>query len=61
MGGLARYLAKTVPIISSTLELLFDQFSKKSFIIKRTNIVPIWHRNNIINKIYPIVFLKHSK
>ncbi|KAL6616846.1 ankyrin repeat-containing domain protein [Neocallimastix sp. 'constans'] len=37
--GLAEYLANTIPIISSSLELLFERFSKNTFITKSAYVV----------------------
>jgi len=53
---LTRYLAKTIPIpiISSSLELDFDWFSKKFFSTKSVGSVPIWLRNNTICS--PIIY-----
>jgi len=45
-GGLAEYLANTIPIISSSLELLFERFSQNTFITKSADVVPIWQRNS---------------
>ena len=42
------YLANTIPIISSSLELLFERFSKNTFITKSVDVVPIWQRNNAV-------------
>ena len=39
--GLAEYLANTMPIISSSLEFLFERFSKKTLSSPK---VPIWQR-----------------
>ncbi|KAG4098849.1 hypothetical protein H8356DRAFT_1424405 [Neocallimastix lanati (nom. inval.)] len=39
---LAHHHAKTISIIRSSLELLFDRFSKKIFSTKSTDVVPIW-------------------
>jgi hypothetical protein len=44
--GLAEYLANTIPIIRSSLELHFERFSKNTFIIKSADVVPIWRRNS---------------
>jgi len=47
--GLAEYLANTIPIISSSLELLFERFNKNTFIIKSADIVQIWQKNNAVS------------
>ena len=46
--GLAEYLANTILIISSFLELLFERFSKNTFITKSDNVIPIWQRNSAV-------------
>ena len=43
--GLATFLTKINPIISSFMKLLFGRFSKIPTVIKSTDIVPIWQRN----------------
>ncbi len=43
--GLAQFLIKSMPNISSSLELHFDRFSKTSIVTKRVDIVPIRHKN----------------
>ena len=48
MLGLAEFLTKSIPIISSSMELLFERFSKTPIVIKSVDVVPIRHRNNII-------------
>ena len=45
---LAEYLANTIPMIRSSLELLFERFSKNTFITKSADDVPIWQRINAI-------------
>ena len=45
MEGLAAFLIKITPIISSSMKLLFDRFSKTPTIIKSADVVPIWQRN----------------
>ena len=42
---LAAYLTKTVPVISSSLELLFDRYRIIPFTTKRVNVEPIWQRS----------------
>ena len=46
--SLASHLDKTISIISSSLELLFDRFSKKSFRIKSVNVIMMWPRNKYL-------------
>ena len=46
--GLAEYLASTISIISSSLELFFERFSKNTFITKSADVIPIWQRNSAI-------------
>jgi len=46
--GLSEYLANTIPIISSSLELLFERFSKNTFITKNADVIPIWQRNSTV-------------
>jgi len=43
--GLAAFLTKITPIISSSMKLLFDRFSKTLTVIKSADVVPIWQRN----------------
>ncbi|OUM58041.1 hypothetical protein PIROE2DRAFT_16801, partial [Piromyces sp. E2] len=45
MKGLAAFLTKTIPIISSSMKLLFDRFSKTPNVIKSADVVSIGHRN----------------
>ncbi|OUM65571.1 hypothetical protein PIROE2DRAFT_7413 [Piromyces sp. E2] len=45
MEGLAAFLTKTIPIISSSMKLLYDRFSKTPNEIKSANVVSIGHRN----------------
>ena len=45
--GLAAFLTKSIPIISSSMKLLFDRFSKTPNVIKSVDVVPIWHRNSL--------------
>ncbi|OUM60033.1 hypothetical protein PIROE2DRAFT_14288 [Piromyces sp. E2] len=45
MDGLAAFLTKTIPIISSSMKLLFDRFSKTPNVIKSADVVSIGHRN----------------
>ena len=47
MEGLAVFLTKTIPIISSSMKLLFDRFSKTPNVIKSADVVPIGHRNSL--------------
>ena len=42
---LAAFLTKTIPIISSSMKLLFDRFSKTPTLIKNADVVPIWQKN----------------
>jgi len=46
--GLEEYLTNTIPIISSSLELLFERFSKNTFITKSDDVLPIWQRNSAV-------------
>ena len=46
--GLAQFLTKSIPIISSSMELLFDRFSKTSIVTESVDVVPIRHRNSHI-------------
>jgi len=46
--GLTEYLVNTIPIISSFLELLFERFSKNTFITKSADVIPIWQRNSAV-------------
>ena len=46
--GLAEFFTKSIPIISSSMELLFDKFSKTSIVTESVDVVPIRHRNNHI-------------
>ncbi len=47
--GLAEYLSKTIPIISSSLELLFDRYSINTSNTKSADVVPIWQRNHSVS------------
>jgi hypothetical protein len=47
--GLAEYLANTILIISSSLELLFERFSKSTFITNSADVVSIWQRNGAVS------------
>jgi len=58
MVGLARYHAKTIPIISSSIELIFDRFTKKYFSTKSSNVIPIRLRNNIIKS--PTIYISNT-
>ena len=44
--GLAAFLTETIPIISSSMKLLFDRFSKTPNVIKSTDVVSIEHTNS---------------
>ena len=46
--GLEEYLANTISIISSSLELLFEWFSENTFITKSADVVSIWQRNSAV-------------
>ncbi len=48
MLGLAEFLTKSMPIISSSMELLFDRFSKTPIVTESVDVVPIRHRNSHI-------------
>ncbi len=43
--GLAEFLSKTIPIISSSFELLFDKY--RLIQTRSVDVVPIGHRNNV--------------
>jgi len=43
--GLAAFLTKITPLISSSMELLFNRFSKTPTVIKSADVVPIGQRN----------------
>ena len=43
--GLAAFLTKIIPIISSSMKLLFDRFNKTPTVIKSADVVLIWQRN----------------
>jgi len=43
MLGLAEFLTKSMPIISSSMELLFDRFSKTPIVTESVNVVSISH------------------
>ena len=45
---LAEYLANTISIISSSLDLLFERLGKNTFISKSDDVVPIWQRNSAV-------------
>jgi len=45
MEGLAAFLTKITPIISSSMKLLFDRFSKTHNVIKSADVVTIRQRN----------------
>ncbi|OUM61882.1 hypothetical protein PIROE2DRAFT_11995 [Piromyces sp. E2] len=45
MEGLAAFFTKTIPIISSSMKLLFDRFNKTLNVIKSADIALIGHRN----------------
>ena len=44
--GFAEFLTSTIPIISSSFELLFDRYCKIPNLTKSVNVVPIRHNNN---------------
>ncbi len=46
--SLAQFLTESMPIISSSMELLFDRFSKTPNVTRSVDVVPIRHRNNHI-------------
>ena len=46
--GLAQFLTHSIPIISSSMELLFDRFSKTSIVTESADVALIWQRNNSI-------------
>ena len=46
--GFAEFLTKSIPLISSSMELLFERFSKTPIVIKSVDVVPIRQRNNSI-------------
>ena len=46
MLGLAEFLTKLMPIISSSMELLFDRFSKTPIVTESVDVVLIRHRNS---------------
>jgi len=48
MLGLAEFLSNAVPIISSSMELLFGRFSKTPIVINSVDVVVIRHRINSI-------------
>ena len=48
MLGLAEFLSKSMPIISSSMELLFDRFSKTLIVTESVDVVPIRQRNSHI-------------
>ena len=45
---LAEYIANTIPIISSSLEIFFERFRKNTFITKSADVVPICQRNSTV-------------
>ena len=45
---LAEYLTNTIPVISSSLELLFDWYSKKPITTKKVHVAPIGQRRTSI-------------
>ncbi|OUM65190.1 hypothetical protein PIROE2DRAFT_7820 [Piromyces sp. E2] len=47
-SGLATFLTITIPILSSTMKLLFDRFSKTPNVIKSADVVSTGHRNLIL-------------
>jgi len=48
MLGLAEFLTKSIPIISSSMELLFGRFSKTPIVTESVDVIPIRHRNSHI-------------
>jgi len=48
MLSLAEFLTKSMPIISSSVELLFDRFSKTPIVTESIDVLPIRHRNSHI-------------
>ena len=50
--GLAKFFTKTIPIISSSFELLFDKYCKIPITTRSVDVVPIGHRHNT-NRIIP--------
>ena len=48
--GFAEFLTNTIPIISSSFELLFDRYRKIPITTRSVDVVPIGHRNNVINR-----------
>ena len=48
MSGLAEFLTKSIPIISSSMELLFYRFSKTPIVTESVDVVPIRYRNSHI-------------
>ena len=45
MLGLAEFLTKSMPIISSSMELFFNRFSKTPVVTESVDVLPIRHRN----------------
>ena len=45
--GLADFLTKSIPVISSSFKLLFDKYCKIT--TRSVDVVPIRHRSNVIN------------
>ena len=46
--GACKIPCSTIPIVSSSLELLFERFSKNTFITKNADVIPIWQRNSTV-------------
>jgi len=46
MFGLAEFLIKSMSIINSSMELLFDRFSNTPFVNKNVDVMLIRHRNS---------------
>ena len=44
--GLAEFLTRAIPIISSSIELLFDRFSKIPNLTKSVDVIPISYNDN---------------
>ena len=57
--GLAEFLSKTIPIISSSFELLFDKY--RLIQTRRVDVVPIGHKSNVTYSYINDNVLKFSK
>ena len=51
MLGLAEFLTKSMSIISSSMELLFDRFSKTSIVTESVDVTPIRHRIYSVHRV----------